>query len=163
MVKRRSGSNAVRRLCRMGMAAVMGLSAAVFVSAADAPKVEFRHIVFDTPLDVTPASGEKVTEAVRKFHATGKDPYVGDPEAVAEGKKLYAQWCASCHGADATGGMGPSLVSESPVYPRTKTDKGLFEAMYGGAFGAMQPFKGRITQDEMLKIVAYIQELRKKR
>ncbi len=129
--------------------------------AAEAPKQKYRHIAFDTPLEVAAKPGEEITKAVREFHATGKNPYGGDPKAAAEGKKLYDEWCASCHMPLGTGGMGPSLVGAKHIYPRTETDVGLFETIYGGALGAMQPFGDRLTQDEMLKLIAYINSLRK--
>lgn len=156
-------STARRRLNLAGAAVLAGSLAAVGLSLAETPKIQFRHAAFNTPLDVKPHPGEPITDAVRQFYETGKDPYVGDPQAVAEGKKLYNQWCASCHMPDGSGGMGASLIADKPLYPRNNTDVGLFETIYGGAAGAMQPFNDRLTQDEILKIVAYIHELRKKR
>jgi hypothetical protein len=31
-----------------------------------------------------------------------------------------------------------------------------FEVIFGGAAGAMQPFSKRMTQDEFLKVIAYL-------
>ncbi|MFP5406296.1 MAG: hypothetical protein ACLGHY_08145 [Gammaproteobacteria bacterium] len=67
-----------------------------------------------------------------------------------------------CHAADATGNMGPSLVAKDHVYPQTSTDPGMFAIIYAGASGAMQPFAKRdLTQDGMLKIIAYVRSLSK--
>ena len=156
MQRRRVPAAARARIARATAAAL--LAGAVSAYAA----VEFRHIVFDTPLDV-PEPGADATEAVKQFHQTGKDPYVGDAQAAAEGRKLFQQWCASCHGPKGTGGMGPSLVDDQAQYPRTETHQGLFETIYGGALGAMQPFGQRIAQDDILKIIAYIEQLRSER
>lgn len=157
VVKRLSaGAARVQRVARGAARAVLLAAASAFAA------VEFRHIVFDSPLDV-PAPGEDATEAVRQFHATGENPYDGDADAVAKGKRLFQQWCAACHAPDATGNIGPSLVDEKALYPRTETDVGLFETIYGGALGAMQSFGGRIPQDDILKIIAHINELRKDR
>ena len=41
-------------------------------------------------------------------------------------------------------------------------DVGLFEVIYGGATGAMQAFGNRLTQDEILKMMAFIDSLKKK-
>ncbi|MGB8477173.1 MAG: c-type cytochrome [Candidatus Acidiferrum sp.] len=38
-----------------------------------------------------------------------------DPAAVARGEKTYLSSCAGCHGADATGGVGPNLLDVSLV------------------------------------------------
>ena len=38
-----------------------------------------------------------------------------DPAAVARGEKTYLSTCAGCHGADATGGVGPNLLDVSVV------------------------------------------------
>lgn len=99
---------------------------------------------------------------MESFHADGRDPYVGDGPAVAQGKVLYQTWCQSCHLPDGTGRIGPSLVDEDYFYDRSATDVGLFELIYAGAAGAMQSFKTRMTQDEMLKVIAYLRDLQKR-
>jgi len=151
MKRGRVRAAAARARLARGTAAVLWLGAVAVYGA-----VEFRHIAFDSPLDVPPPE----TEAARQFHQSGENPYVGDAEAVAAGQKLFRQWCVSCHGIKATGGMGPSLVDAQAQYPRTRTQVGLFEAVFGGALGAMQPFGKRIPQDDILKITAYIEQLR---
>ncbi|HEV3156315.1 MAG TPA: c-type cytochrome [Candidatus Baltobacteraceae bacterium] len=42
---------------------------------------------------------------------------------VAHGKTIFAQNCAACHGADGTGGVGPTLhgALKTPAMPRTQT------------------------------------------
>ena len=42
------------------------------------------------------------------------------------------------------------------IGPEQDTDVGLFDVVFGGAAGAMQPFSKRLTQDEILKIMAYV-------
>lgn len=124
-------------------------------------EIQFRHAVDDQPLDLPPRPGEQLTEAVKQFRRTGVNPYAGDEGALAEGKKLYAQWCQSCHLPDGSGRMGPSLIDEEYYYPRVPTDIGLFEIIYGGATGAMQPFGRRMTQDQILKLMVYVRSLKK--
>ena len=80
---------------------------------------------------------------------------------VADGKKLYAAYCQSCHLPDGSGRMGASLIGEKHVYERVAKDVGLFEVIFGGASGAMQPFSKRMTQDEILKVMAYVRTLMK--
>jgi cytochrome c-L len=125
-----------------------------------AAAVSFRHIAFGTPLDATPKPGEPVTAAVKRFHETGENPYVGDAAALADGKRLYETWCQSCHLPDGSGRIGPSLIGAQRIYERTATDVGLFEAVLGGALGAMQSFRDRLTQDEILRLNAYVRSLR---
>lgn len=147
---------------RLAAAAVSVVVSAAVALPASAAKPQFRHIAFDTPLDAAPRPGETLTEAVRHFHATGENRYVGDPQAAATGRVLYETWCQSCHMPDGSGRIGASLIGKEYTYPRTATDIGLFEAIYGGALGAMQPFRDRMTQDQILKLIAYIHTLRKK-
>ena len=42
---------------------------------------------------------------------------------------------------------------------RTDTEVGRFEIIYGGGAGAMQPFGRNISEDEVLKVMAYIDTL----
>ena len=46
--------------------------------------------------------------------AEAKNPYAGDAQAAAGGKKLFAQNCAQCHGNNLQGmGPAPTLLSTS--------------------------------------------------
>jgi cytochrome c(L) len=92
----------------------------------------------------------------------GTNAYNGNRGAISAGKGLYDKWCASCHLADGTGRMGSNLVDAQVTYPRVKTDAGVYEVIYAGATGAMQAFGDRIGQDDILKIVAYVNSIKKK-
>ena len=125
-------------------------------------EIQFRHALDDEPLQVKPQPGEVETDAVKKFKETGQDPYKGDEKALAEGKKLYAEHCQACHLPDGSGRIGPSLIGDKWVRERAGTDVGMFEIIYGGASGAMQSFARRgLTQDQILRIMAYVRSLKK--
>jgi cytochrome c-L len=62
---------------------------------------------------------------------------------------------------DGSGRIGPSLIGPQHIYERTVTDVGLFETIFGGALGAMQSFRDRMTQDQILRLGAYVQSLRR--
>ena len=64
-----------------------------FLSSSGAAEIKFRYAMDNSPLDVTPKPGETLTDAVQEFRKTGQNPYNGKPEALAEGKKLYAAYC----------------------------------------------------------------------
>ncbi|HYD14988.1 MAG TPA: c-type cytochrome [Hyphomicrobium sp.] len=141
-------------------------AAALLAAMGTAPAladVEFRHALDDSVLDLAPIKGEEITEAVKSFRKDGVNPYNGNAEAIAAGKPLFEDNCQACHHADATGGMGPSLVDEVYVNSRANTDVGMFEIIHSGASGAMRSFAERgVTQDQMLKMIAYIHSLKKK-
>lgn len=157
-------SGAVRTARRTAAGAAAGLMLVAAGALAPGPfaaALAPRHIAFGTPLDATPRLGVAVTAAVTRFHETGQNPYVGDAGALTDGKRLYDTWCQSCHMPDGSGRIGPSLIGPQHIYERTATDVGLFEAVFGGALGAMQSFRDRLTQDEILKVTAYVQSLRR--
>ncbi len=144
------------------MAAVAAVVALVD-SATAAEKPVFRHPFDGAQIEVPLKPGEAETPALKEFKATGVNAYRRQPAALAEGKALYDEWCQVCHNADASGKMGPSLIGEKFTYPQTATDVGMFAIIYAGASGAMQPFSQRdLTQDGMLKIIAYVRSLDKK-
>lgn len=124
--------------------------------------IVFQHALDDSVLDVGPIKGEEFTDAVKSFHATGVNPYIGQADAIAAGKEIYDETCAACHMPDGTGRIGPSLVDEDTIYPRVKTDIGMFEVIHSGASGAMRSFAQRgMKQDDMLKVIAYVRSLKK--
>ncbi|MBI3680368.1 MAG: PQQ-dependent sugar dehydrogenase [Acidobacteria bacterium] len=123
--------------------------------------VAFLHPLDNKPIPLNMHPNETITPQVGAFQKTGKNPYRGNAQAIEAGKKVYMQWCASCHLENATGRMGSNLVDDQFNYPRVSTDVGAFEVIYAGAAGAMQAFGNRITQDDILKIMAYITSLRR--
>jgi cytochrome c-L len=133
------------------LALVLTLAAAPESPAQE--EVQFRDPLNDQPLDVP---RDDVSPAVAQFRATGENPYAGDEQAIAEGEGLYKRWCQACHLPDGTGRIGPSLVDEQWKYERTDTDVGQFEIIYAGGAGAMQAFGQRLSQDEILRLIAFL-------
>ena len=137
---------------------------ALFASTACPLRAEivFHHALDNSVLEVKPRPNEVETEAVKEFKATGKNVYVGQEQALADGRKLYQANCQACHVPDGSGRIGPSLIGDSWVRERAAHDLGMFEVIYGGSSGAMQSFARRgMTQDEMLRIIAYVRSLKK--
>jgi len=124
--------------------------------------VTFLHPMDNSPLKMDLLPSQQITSAVQQFRSSKSNPYRGDAAPTGAGKELYEKWCQACHLPDGTGRIGPSLVDSEYRYPRANTDVGEFEVIYGGATGAMQAFGDRLTQDEILKIMAYIQTLKKR-
>ena len=125
--------------------------------AAAGDGLTFLHPLDNTALYIPEAEGD----AVAQFKKTRQNPYHGNAQAIAAGKTAYGQWCAGCHLADGTGRIGSNLVDDDYRYPRTNTDVGNFEVIYAGATGAMQAFGDRVSQDDILKIIAYMKTLKK--
>jgi cytochrome c-L len=129
---------------------------------AVAEPIVFRHALDNSPLEVRPRPGEVETQAVKTFKETGNNAYNGDEAALAEGRRLYQVNCQACHLPDGSGRIGPTLVGNEWKHERAATDVGMFEILYGGAAGSMQSFARRgMTQDQMLKVMAYVRSLKK--
>ena len=125
-----------------------------FVATQDDKTFAIDTALFDTP-------------AAKEFLATGKNPYIGNAEAVAKGKKVFGLYsCTQCHGPEAKGQVGPGLVGPTFKYPKDATNKGMFETLWHGTnggmggkgIGIMDPSdpKNGITPDEALKVIAWI-------
>jgi cytochrome c-L len=123
---------------------------------------EGKPLIIDAALFDTPAAKE--------FLATGKNPYIGDEEAIARGQKVYQLYsCTQCHGPEAKGQVGPGLVGPDFKYPKDATNKGMFETIWHGTnggmggkgIGIMDPTdpKNGISPDEMLKVIAWIRSV----
>lgn len=129
----------------------------------DQPQIEMAEgeVVFRDPLtnEVLELPDEDLTPAVEEFRQTGENPYTGEEEATTEGGTIYARTCAACHLPQGTGRIGPSLVDDTWKYPRAETDVGVFEVIYAGGAGAMQAFGDRLSQDEILRVMAHLDKL----
>lgn len=121
--------------------------------------IVFLHSLDNQPIEFTYRPDQKITEAVEHMHATGENLYAGNQAAIDEGKKLYMKYCKACHLKDGKGRIGPNLIDDKWRYERTATEKGRFETIYAGGAGAMQAFGRRIDQDQILKVMAFIDTL----
>jgi cytochrome c oxidase cbb3-type subunit 3 len=87
------------------------------------------------------------------------NPYHGTRGATMEGRQLFVRFnCSGCHGGRAGGGMGPSL--RDAVWRYGSTDAQIFSTIAEGRDQGMPAWGTKITQDQIWKLVAYVQSLR---
>lgn len=152
------------KVCKTAVisAVTLGLFAASGMALAD---IKFVTTQDGAPLDIPAASF--ATPAAKEFLATGKNPYIGDAEAIKKGHKLFNLYsCTQCHGPEAGGQTGPGLTGPGFKYAKDATNKGMFETIWHGTNGGMgakgaglmdptDPTNG-LTPDETLKVIAWI-------
>ena len=114
----------------------------------------------DKPLKLKYRKKQEITEAVTAFHATGENAYAGDETAIEDGAKTYKKLCAACHAPDGSGKVGPALNDDEWDYARTGADIGRFEIIYGGGKKSMRAFGRQLDQDDILKVMAFLDVLR---
>ena len=132
----------------------------VFGLGVASGQVTFRHTITGEVLNLDDSLPEgRDTEAVRQFLQTGINPYTEVKECLPKGEEAYLVACSGCHGHYAEGKVGPGLNDSYWTYPKNKTDKGLFETIFGGAQGMMGPHGSHLQLDEMLLMMAWIRHL----
>lgn len=92
------------------------------------------------------------------------NPFTGNPEAIAEGHKIYMQiGCAGCHGPGGGGGMAGALPMFDDVWKFGGDDGTLFELIKGRIPNQkMPPVFGAVLKDEQVwKIIAWIRSIYK--
>ncbi|MGH1490927.1 MAG: c-type cytochrome [Acidimicrobiales bacterium] len=80
-----------------------------------------------------------------------------DDDELVEGREIYARNCASCHGSAGDGGVGRKLSGGAVVeaYPNIKDQ---IDIIANGK-GAMQPYAGRLTGQQMQAVARYTREV----
>jgi len=79
---------------------------------------------------------------------SGQEP--GSPEAA--GASIYRASCATCHGQDGQGGVGPTLAGA--VVSRFPDPADQVAVVRDGR-GGMPAFGGRLTDEEIAQVVEY--------
>ena len=86
------------------------------------------------------------------------NPFQGDPGKIKEGGTLFVSYnCMDCHGADGSGAMGPSLADGRFHFGGTAGE--VFQSIYEGRPDGMPAWGGRIPDDQIWRLVAYVQSL----
>ncbi|WP_456429720.1 c-type cytochrome [Rhodocaloribacter sp.] len=84
--------------------------------------------------------------------------YVEDPAMAAAGAPLFAANCASCHGAEGQGLIGPNLTDKYWIHGNTNVD--LFNVITKGVLEkGMPPWESVFSVEERAQLVAFIRSL----
>ncbi len=96
--------------------------------------------------------GQGVTRA-----AGSVSPFNGNAWAISEGKRLFSYFnCSGCH-ANGGGGIGPALMDDEWVYGFDAAN--IFASVVEGRPDGMPSFRGKITEDQIWQIVAYVESM----
>jgi mono/diheme cytochrome c family protein len=119
------------------------------------------------------ASANEPAAAGKNEHglAVVANPYLGNADAIAQGKDLFvSKACSGCHGAGGGGGMGPPVINSTWIYGDDDTTlfnliklgsvglraKGYTRTGTEGVVGDMPGFGNNLSDDEILEILAFI-------
>lgn len=94
----------------------------------------------------------------RNIASSITNPMAGRPQAVEQGRLLFAQMnCAGCHGFDAAGGSAPALTDKYWRYGGTPA--AIYKSIYEGRPQGMPAWGRALPPDSIWLLVAYIQSL----
>ena len=88
-----------------------------------------------------------------------RNPVAGDAEAIQDGKRLYNQYnCSGCHAAGG-GAIGPALIDDQWIYGSSAAN--IFWTIVEGRPAGMPAFAGKISDDQIWRIAAFVRSLAK--
>jgi cytochrome c oxidase cbb3-type subunit III len=86
---------------------------------------------------------------------------IENPDVVARGADVFAARCVGCHGANASGQIGPNLTDLYQMHGTTRMD--LYATILGGAPGtAMIPWGETLKPTEVVAVTTFVASLRGK-
>ena len=103
---------------------------------------------------------KEMASAAKSEKSVTVKQYSGDKEAIKEGKENFANTCAPCHNADATGGIGPNLTVATLKFGTNQKD--IYESIAKGRPNGMPSFLPQIGSEKISKVVAFLDTLKKK-
>ncbi len=87
-----------------------------------------------------------------------KNPFAGQPDAVAAGSKLYATYCAACHGPNGQGTGNIPPVSQGPS--QTAPDGEVFWFITTGSVSNGMPAWGSLSEQQRWQIISFLKSLK---
>ena len=95
-----------------------------------------------------------------------KNPLPNNPQVVSQGRQIYLQSCAICHGTDGHGqttlgqGMYPPVMDLTSPHVQHWNDSQMFWIIQNGVrLTGMASWKGAISADDTWKLVIFIHDL----
>ena len=130
------------------VAGVFLLGVCLVLGQAENPSGPQRHKWDYTALEKAPAKAR-----------AKRNPLEGGADAIAAGEKLYARYCAECHGKDARGGKrGPSLRDAAV---RKATPGAMFFVLTNGVIRRGMPDWSSLPEPERWQVVSFLESLQK--
>ncbi|GJQ60449.1 MAG: hypothetical protein D8M57_14305 [Candidatus Scalindua sp. AMX11] len=83
-----------------------------------------------------------------------------DPETLAAGKEIYDDKCDLCHGDAAEGLIGPNLIDDWWLHGKGTISDIAHTIRYGVAEKGMASWEGRIPEECIFQVAAYIKSLK---
>lgn len=115
------------------------------------------HLAGKTEMDAVVAYLQKLGNdipwrkaAEEESAAPLENPYLDDASVLAEGKSIYLQSCAACHGEDLSGGIGPD------IHDLDMADADLYRIIFNSIPGGGMPAYGSLGSDRIWKVVSFI-------
>ena len=147
-------------MSRLGYLALCLTGAGVVVVAADVgearqgdTQASADTLRFVTHADYIPVG---MTSRARPLALT--NPVEGNRSAITTGAQIYVSYnCVDCHGADGSGAMGPSLQDGRWRFGGSASE--VFESIYQGRPEGMPAWGGRISEEQIWMLVAYVRSL----
>lgn len=103
------------------------------------------------PLGAPPGQLVSVAQSI-------KNPFEGQPQAIAEGKALFGSMnCVYCHAPGGAGLMGPALNGRGWRYGGTPAE--IYNSIHDGRPKGMPAWGERLPPDEIWKLVVFIESL----
>jgi cytochrome c oxidase cbb3-type subunit 3 len=141
----------MRSRCRDGAVALA--AAAALVASCEREARRFRS-------PEPPPAAARTTDLVPGApggEPVADNPYGANAYAIGQGKTLF-EWynCVGCH-ANGGGGMGPPLMDARWIYG-SRPDQ-IFAAIAQGRPNGMPAFGGRVPDDQIWQLVAYVQSM----
>jgi cytochrome c oxidase cbb3-type subunit 3 len=118
----------------------------------DPPKAETEAAVIVALAPLSPGGSDPQVAA-----STKGATYENNAYAMSQGKRLF-QWfnCSGCHG-NGGGGSGPALMDDKWIYGSGIDN--IVATIREGRPNGMPSFRGRIPDDEIWQIAAYVRSL----
>lgn len=136
--------------------AVIVLGLLAFAAACERERREYQQL----PVGATRPDSVHLTSlqpGMPQIRVPKESPYAENAWGMGEGKRLYQNYnCNGCH-AMGGGGIGPPLMDDKWIYGYTGEQ--IYSTIVQGRPNGMPAFGGRIPDDQVWQIVAYVQSL----